>query len=255
VNNLDIIETFLHPKSVAVIGASKNPIKGGYRILNNLISNNFQGKIYPINPNAEGEIFDLKFYNSVLDVEGDIDIAIFYIPNQLIPSVLKECIQKDIKGALIEASGFEEVGEVGIELKKEIADITDNFTKIRIVGPNCMGLTRIDTGINQKDKGGFFTSFAVFEHYKRGNIAIISQSGMLNGGYFTHIATQYPEMGFRYITSIGNKMDIGENEFLEYEFSANNLGEFTGYIIKIVMSSTNQAYPPRFKDLRSIAIR
>jgi hypothetical protein len=46
-----------------------------------------------------------------------------------------------------------------------------------------------------------------------------------------------------------------ENEFLEYEFSANNLGEFTGYIIKIVMSSTNQAYPPRFKDLRSIAIR
>lgn len=212
----NIIETFLHPKSVAVIGASKNPIKGGYRILNNLVSNNFKGNIYPINPNAKGEVFDLKLYSSVLDVEGEIDIAIFYIPNQLIPSVLKECIQKGVRGALIEASGFEEVGEVGIELKKEIIEITDNFSKIRVVGPNCMGLTRIDSSVDQEDKGGFFTSFAVFKHYKRGNIGIISQSGMLNGGFFTHIATQYPEMGFRYIASIGNKMDISELEFLEY---------------------------------------
>jgi acetyltransferase len=246
VNNLDIIETFLHPKSVAVIGASKNPIKGGYRILNNLISNNFQGKIYPINPNADGKIFDLKFFSSVLDVEGDIDIAIFYIPNQLIPPVLKECIQKEIKGALIEASGFEEVGEVGIELKKEIADITDNFTKIRIVGPNCMGLTRIDSGINQKDKGGFFTSFAVFEHYKRGNIGVISQSGMLNGGYFTHIATEYPEMGFRYIASIGNKMDISENEFLEYYIK-----DPTVNVIAIYLESFKD--PRRFIELCQLA--
>ncbi|TFF88380.1 MAG: hypothetical protein EU550_01395 [Promethearchaeota archaeon] len=214
--NNHIVEFFLNPKSIAVIGVSKNPMKGGYRILNNLVSNNFSGKIYAINPNAEGELFGVKFYNSVLDIKDEIDLAIFYVPNKLIPELLSECIQKGIKGAIIEASGFEEIGKEGLELRRKIQEITDNFKKIRIVGPNCMGLTRIDTDSKNEEKSGFFSSFLVFTKYKRGNIGVISQSGMLNGGYFTHLTTKYPGLGFRYICSIGNKMDLSEIEFLEY---------------------------------------
>jgi acyl-CoA synthetase (NDP forming) len=77
-----------------------------------------------------------------------------------------------------------------------------------------MGLTRID-GDSDKE-GGFFSSFGVFTKYKRGNIAIISQSGMLNGGYLMHIMDKYTDMGFRYSCSVGNKMDLSELEFLEY---------------------------------------
>ncbi|MBD3197231.1 MAG: hypothetical protein GF317_19410 [Candidatus Lokiarchaeota archaeon] len=212
----NIIELFLNPKSVAVIGASSNPMKGGHRIVNNLVSNNFNGKIYPINPNASGKIFGMNFIKSVKDIDEPVDLAIFYIPNRLIPKILNECIEIGVKGAIIEASGFEEIGEKGVQLKKEIIRITDNFQKIRIVGPNCMGLTRIDRDSNSDKKGGFFSSFLVFNKYLRGNIAIISQSGMLNGGYFTHLTTKYPGMGFRYSCSIGNKMDISELEFLEY---------------------------------------
>ncbi|MFX1418554.1 MAG: CoA-binding protein [Promethearchaeota archaeon] len=217
-SNNNIVNLFLNPKSVAVIGASKNPTKGGHRIMDNLVTNNFKGKIFPINPNSNGNLFGLEFKKSVLDIEEDIDLAIFYVPNRIIPKILEECIQKGIKGAIIEASGFEEVGEKGLELKEQILRITDNFSKIRIMGPNCMGLTRIEGDSDAKDneKGGFFTSFAVFYKYKRGNIAILSQSGMLNGGYLMYLMEKYPDLAIRYSCSIGNKMDLSENDFLEY---------------------------------------
>jgi len=216
--NNKIIDLFLNPKSVAVIGASKNPMKGGHRIVDNLVSNNFKGKIYPINPNSEGELFGLEFKKSVLEIEEEVDLVVFYVPNRKIPDILEECIQKGIKGAIIEASGFEEVGEKGLELRDQILKITDNFSKIRIIGPNCMGITRIDgdSDLQGNEKGGFFTSFAVFYTYKRGNIALISQSGMLNGGYLMYCIEKYPDLGIRYSCSIGNKMDLSEIEFLEY---------------------------------------
>jgi acetyltransferase len=125
-------------------------------------------------------------------------------------------VKKGVKGAIIEASGFEEVGEKGLELKEKILEITDNFTKLRIVGPNCMGLSTINGDSDTEEKEGFFSGFGVFSTYKRGNIALISQSGMLNGGYLMHIMTKYPNLGFRYSCSIGNKMDLSEIEFLEY---------------------------------------
>ena len=213
-----IIDIFLNPKSVAVIGASNNPLKGGHRITNNLVLNNFDGHIYPVNPNSEGKLFSLEFKKSVLDIEGDVDLAVLYVPNKLIPGILSECIEKGVKGAIIEASGFEEVGEKGIELRDQILNLTENFSKIRIVGPNCMGLSRIDRDSVSKnhEMGGFFTSFIEFTKYKRGNVGIISQSGMLNGGYLLHIMEKYPTLGLRYSCSIGNKMDLSEIEFLDY---------------------------------------
>jgi acetyltransferase len=79
-----------------------------------------------------------------------------------------------------------------------------------------MGLTKIDADSDSENKGGFFSGFGVFEKYKRGNIAVLSQSGMLNGGYLMHVMQKYPQLGFRYSCSIGNKMDLSEIEFLEY---------------------------------------
>ena len=238
----DIIDIFLNPKSVAVIGASKNLSKGGNWIVNNLVTNNFQGKVYPINPNATGKLHNLEFKKSVLDIEEDVDLAIFYIPNQGIPEVLNDCIKKGIKGAIIEASGFEEVGEKGLELRDQILKITDNFSKIRVLGPNCMGISRIDEDSNSDAKGGFFSGFGTFQEYKRGNIAVISQSGMLNGGYLMHIMSKYPEMGFRYSVSVGNKMDLSEVEFLEYF-----LEEPTVNVIALYLESFK--YPRKFIDL------
>lgn len=215
----DIIDQFFNPKSIAVIGASKNPMKGGNRILINLTRNNFKGKIFPVNPNAEGEIFGWKFHKSISDIGENVDLAIFYVGNKIIPGLIQECIDNGIKAVLIEASGFEDGGAVGLALRDKIREITDNFTKLRIMGPNCMGFTKIEGDSNDPDeekRGGLFTGFVPFFQYKRGNIGLISQSGMLNGGYLSYIFSRYPHMGFRYSVAIGNKMDLGETDFLEY---------------------------------------
>ncbi|MHA1341678.1 MAG: CoA-binding protein [Promethearchaeota archaeon] len=209
-NSNEIIHLFFHPKSVAIFGASTNKLKGGYRILENLISNNYKGKIFPINPNG-GEALGIKFYKSIDEIEEEIDLAIIFVPNRIIPTIIKECIKKGVKGAIIQAAGFEEVGDIGLKLRDELMKITSNFTKIRIVGPNCTGVTRIDS-----ENEGFFSPFIRQYGYRPGNIGIISQSGMLNGGYFKYLNTNFKDMNVKYVASIGNKMDLGENEFLEY---------------------------------------
>ncbi|MBN2154572.1 MAG: CoA-binding protein [Candidatus Lokiarchaeota archaeon] len=199
-----------NPQSVAVIGASTTPLKGGYRILENLLENGFPpDKIYPVNPKM-GTALGLEFYPSIEKIPHPVDTAIIFVPNTAIPEVLEQCIEKGIRGAIIQAAGFEEIGFNGLELKQKILKITNNFTKIRIVGPNCTGLTRVET-----DKTGFFSAFIRQFGYRRGNIGVISQSGMLNGGYFIYLSTRHG-LKFRYIASIGNKMDLTENDFLEF---------------------------------------
>ncbi|MFX1477367.1 MAG: CoA-binding protein [Promethearchaeota archaeon] len=214
---IEVIDLFYNPKSVAVIGASKTPMKGGNRIVQNLYRNGYKGQIYPVNPNYTGEdqVYGFRFNKSILDIEEEVDLAIFYVNNRIVTDIIKDCVKKGVKAAIIQSAGFEEVGEEGLKLRDEIADITENFSKLRIIGPNCMGISRFDGDYADK-KGGFFTGQFTLSHYKRGNAAIITQSGFLNGGIAPLIFRQYPNLGFRYIVSIGNKMDLGENEFLEY---------------------------------------
>ena len=99
-SNNHIVDLFLNPKSVAVIGASKNIVKGGNRIVNNLTLNKYKGRIYPVNPTAKGEIYGLEFKKSVLDIEEQVDLAIFYVGNRLIPGLLEDCIEKGIDRSL-----------------------------------------------------------------------------------------------------------------------------------------------------------
>ena len=148
------VHLLFNPRSVTVIGASTTKLKGGYRILENLLANGFPAKkIYPVNPKG-GTALGLPFYTSLAEIKDEIDVAIIFVPNKVIPRVLEECINKGIRGAIIQAAGFEEIGIDGLKLRDEIREITHNFKKIRVVGPNCTGLTSIET-----DETGFFSPF------------------------------------------------------------------------------------------------
>ena len=111
----NIVDLFYHPKSVAVIGASKNSRKNGNHIVLNLISNGYKGKIYPINPNysEEEDVYNLKFKKSILDIDEEIEVVILYVANNLIPGIIKDCIIRNVRGIIIQTAGFEEVGEEG----------------------------------------------------------------------------------------------------------------------------------------------
>src|SRR5918911_1394736 len=110
----------MKPEAVAVIGASSEDGKIGNAVMKNLINGGYQGEIYPINPRA-AEILGRPCFKSVLDIPGDVDVAIFAIPAKLVPAALEEVGKKDIPGAILIPSGFAETGNVA--LQREVVDI------------------------------------------------------------------------------------------------------------------------------------
>ncbi|NHI92998.1 MAG: hypothetical protein EAX96_10890 [Candidatus Lokiarchaeota archaeon] len=197
-------DLFLKPRSIALLGASRNPIKGGHAILRNLYEKRNEIEIYLINPKAD-EIMGLKCYKSLLDIPYDIDLAIFFIPPSQIITSMNEVIEKGIKAVLIESAGFSEVGNVGEEIQVKVKKLAQE-NGIRVWGANCMGYLDSETD--------FTTTFMYIREYKKENIGLISQSGMFLGGYFERLRTK-GELGFSKVFTVGNQIDVSALDCLE----------------------------------------
>lgn len=199
------LKFFFEPKSVAVIGASRNPLKFGYSLLKNLIDLGFKGNIYPVNPNAE-EILGLKVYPQVNTIEEDLDLAIIIVPAFKVPQIMWDCAKKHVKGAVICSSGFREAGENGAKLEDEIVAIAKE-AGIRIIGPNTTGI--LNTSNN------FTSSFVPLPKFKRGNVAFVAQTGLFAAAAFWWIISKQP-FGVSKIVGLGNKCDVDDAEILEH---------------------------------------
>jgi acetyltransferase len=199
-----MLEAFFEPKSVAVIGASTNPNKLGYSVLQNLVDGGFaeRGEVYPINPGAE-EVLGYPAYASVLDVEGSIDLAVIVIPYSYVPDVLRECGEKGVSGVVVISAGFREAGSEGLERELELISIGQEYG-MRIIGPNCLGVIDTFTPLN--------ASFAAGTP-PRGPMAFMSQSGAL-GTAVLDIALA-GRLGLSKFVSLGNKADVSEIDLLE----------------------------------------
>ncbi|MFW9826491.1 MAG: acetate--CoA ligase family protein [Candidatus Thorarchaeota archaeon] len=197
----DDLSFFFNPKSIAIIGASDKKGKVGNTVLNNITNSGFKGKIYPINPKTT-KIYDLICYKNVLDVPDEIDIAIFVIPGEFVVKAAEECGKKGVKGLIIISAGFKEIGGEGVIREEQLIKIGKE-NNMRILGPNCLGFI----GLNYNG------SFAA-ETPKKGNIAMISQSGaMLTAMMDISMMEPY---GFSCCISLGNKADLGAVDFIEY---------------------------------------
>jgi acetyltransferase len=219
------MEFFFTPRGIAVIGASANPVKGGYFILNNLIKG-FKGGIYPVNP-AYPAIDGLPCYPSVLDVPDPVDLAIIFVPAPLVPKVLRECADRGIKGVMIESGGFAESSQEGGQLQNRIVEIHQE-TGIRIWGPNCMGL--VDA---VHDFVFSFVLPAIWEKgLDSGDVSLVVQSGMLSAGFLIDIMSN-GIMGISKACSIGNKADVNECDILEYLIADADTGAIGLYLESI----------------------
>ncbi|MCD1296350.1 acyl-CoA synthetase [Methanocella sp. CWC-04] len=196
-----MLEKMFYPASVAVIGASTEKGKVGRAVLDNLIDG-FGGKIFPINPKAP-EIEGIKCYKSVLEVPGDIDLAVIVIPAKFVPQSVKECGEKGIKNLVIISAGFKEVGVEGARLENEVKEIAKNYG-IRIVGPNCLGILNTYSKCN--------ASFAK-KMPPKGNMSIITQSGALGTAILDW--SEMTDVGFANFVSLGNKSDLNEIDFMQ----------------------------------------
>jgi len=199
------LEYLLYPKSIAVIGVSRQKKSVGQAVFRNIIKNRFKGKVFCVNPKARRILGKLS-YPSILDIPHPIDLAIIVVPAKAAPDILLECGKKGVKGAIVISAGFKEIGEKGLKLEERIREIAKE-NQISLIGPNCLGL------INTDPKASLNASFTRTTP-KQGNISFITQSGAICTAVLDYAKAE--QIGFAKFVSMGNKADINENDLLDY---------------------------------------
>jgi acyl-CoA synthetase (NDP forming) len=190
------------PESIAIIGASNTDGKWGNMMVTRPVQSGYRGRIYPINP-KEKTIYGVKAYPSIGDVPDAVDLAIFTIPAEMVPSAMEACVKKGVRAGVIISAGFAETGPKGEKLQNETARIARNGG-IRFIGPNCMGFWSSTIRLN--------TAFQFMP--KPGGISFVSQSGTM-GGYLLETANN-KGYGFNSFLSVGNQADLSMADYVEY---------------------------------------
>ncbi len=199
------VRAFFAPESIAVVGASPNPTRGGHRIFVNLLEH-YEGEIYAVNPNAES-VLGLPCFASVAEIPADVDLAVVFIPAAAVPQVVRDCVAKGVRAVCIESGGFADAGPDGERLQQEIERLADG-TPTRLWGPNCAGYVSTDPALS--------TSFVVTPGtLEPGNVSLVAQSGMMAAALLVQILSQ-ELFSISKACSIGNKVDIDESDLLEY---------------------------------------
>jgi len=201
------LKYFLSPRSIAVIGASSNFDSISGKPVRFLKEQGYQGKVYPINPKYD-ELMGYRCYKSILDVPEPVDLALVALNYKLVLPVLKQCVEKGVRFATIFSSGFAESGEEGKALQQQIAELA-GASGMGICGPNCQG----SVDLRQKAIGGFSASLGV-KPLHVGPIGYVTQSGAL--GYSIFSLAQEAGVGFSYLASTGNEVDLHTLDFMEY---------------------------------------
>ncbi|MBN1534873.1 MAG: CoA-binding protein [Spirochaetes bacterium] len=220
------MDYFFHPRGVAVIGASDNMQKGGFHLIRNVLDG-YGGKVYPVNPRCR-EILGVPCYPDIASIPDNFEVAIYFIPAQLLPDTIRQCARKGVKGIIIESAGFSEVGPEGVLLQRESVELAGSLG-IRLWGPNCMGY------LDAYTRNVF--SFMYVDHWKTlmkpGPVSLIVQSGMLSAGFLMMILEK-GGMSMSKVCSIGNKCDVHETELLEYLIADEQTGVVGCYLESVM---------------------
>ncbi|MHA1131627.1 MAG: acetate--CoA ligase family protein [Candidatus Helarchaeota archaeon] len=204
------LERLFNPRTVCVIGASNNRNKVGSQVLSNLLSGEkFAGKIFPINPKHE-TLFGLKSFKSIKEIREDVDLAVITIPNSKVPTAIEDCVDQNVKFAVIITAGFGEMqlyDTEGINLKEKILRIIRK-TRLHVVGPNCMGI------VSSPSRLTALMGLGIPPIHKKVNASIISQSGTWM--VTTMRAGTIHSLGFSKLVSSGNEIDLKFEDYLEY---------------------------------------
>ena len=197
-----MLDAFFTPESVAVVGASREPGKLGYAVINNILQYGYRGKVYPINPKAD-EILGLKAYPSVQAVPEPVEMAVIVVPPKAVPQVVTECGERGVKAVVVITAGFRETGPAGVAAEHQLVEIIHRYG-MRMIGPNCLGVIDTATPLNASFAAGM---------PRRGNIAFMSQSGAICTAILDWAAVE--DIGFSKFVSIGNKADVNETDLLQ----------------------------------------
>ena len=199
----------LEPRTVAVIGAGRNPSGIGHRMLRNILDGlhgtTFQGAVYPVHPEARS-VAGVRAYSSVLEVPDAIDLAVICVPAADVVGVVEECGRARVRAAVVISAGFAEVGPEGQKEQARLITTARRFG-VRILGPNCLGL------VNTAPDVSLHATFADIEPLA-GRVGLLSQSGTLGAVILT--AARRKGLGISSFVAVGNKADLSGNDLLQY---------------------------------------
>lgn len=214
------LESFFNPKSVAIVGASRQKSKVGYEILANMMGAGYKGEIYPVNPQAD-TIEGLKCYPDLESIKKVPELVIIVVPAKIVPAIMQQCAKVGTRAVIIITAGFKEVGKEGRELEEQISQ-TARQAGIRVIGPNCLGVIVPANKLNASFGGDLPAA---------GSIAYLSQSGALLAAIFD--IANASGIGFSKLISIGNKADVGELDVIKDLSSDKDTKVIAGYLESI----------------------
>ena len=197
------LDAMLAPKSVAIIGASEHERSVGRTLMENLQSGGFAGAIYPINPKRDS-VLGVRAFPDIAAVPEKVDLAVIVTPANTVPALVRQCGNAGVPAAVIISAGFKEIGAAGVELEQQV--LTEALkTKMRILGPNCLGIMRPHTGLNAT----FAASMA-----RPGSVGFLSQSGALCTAILDWSFREH--VGFSAFVSLGSMLDVSWGDLIYY---------------------------------------
>jgi len=199
------LDAIFAPRSIAVIGASRRRDSIGFALLHNLVTNQFEGAIFPVNPHA-GAIHSLRCYASIAEIPDPIDLAVVMVPRDAVEGVVEECLARGVRGLVVITAGFAETGPEGAAREERLRAAV-RAAGVRMIGPNCMGV------INTAAAVSLNATFAPTPA-RAGRLGFVSQSGALGVAILNVL--QDLDVGLTQFVSMGNKADVSGNDLLEY---------------------------------------
>jgi acetyltransferase len=201
----DQFSNFFYPESIAVIGVSPEQDNLGKNIVMNCLMFGYEGELLSVGL-KKGVVFGQQIYPSVEQIDRDIHLAVILTPAKTIPGILEQCGRKGIKWVVIESAGFSELGEEGRSLENACLDVARKYG-IRLIGPNGIGITNLENGVA-------LPFIQLRREISLGPVSLLAQSGGVGLSYLGFLAEE--DIGINKFVSLGNKLDVNENDLLEY---------------------------------------
>ncbi|MGH3947626.1 MAG: GNAT family N-acetyltransferase [Pseudonocardiaceae bacterium] len=199
------VSNLLHPRSVAVIGASRDPAKIGYAVLTNLLGSDFAGTVYPVNP-EHTSVRGVRAYRSVVDIPDAVDLAVVAVPAEKVEEVLDGALEKGVKTLVIVSAGFAESGPHGLHAELRLVGEA-RAHGMRVVGPNALGVLNTDSRVR-------LNASLAPRLPLRGTTGFFCQSGSL--GIAILADAEKRGLGLSTFVSAGNRADVSGNDLLQY---------------------------------------
>ena len=199
------IQRFFHPQSVAVVGASRRQDTIGQTLVRNLVTGDFTGRVYTVNPTANA-VSGLPAYKTVADIPDEVDLAIVAVPADAVQDVVLDCAAKGVHGLVVISSGFAETGEEGRQRQRRLVGLSRSYG-LRLIGPNCLGIINTDPAVSVNASLSQVMP-------PRGRAGFFCQSGALGSAILEKV--QNRGLGLSTFVSAGNRADVSGNDLLQY---------------------------------------